>query len=145
MLQKLSACVRQDTQAVTSSQSLECQRFGLSCNNKHLVRSRMVRHTEMHVAPILTDLWAEVVGRAHTGLCQLHCAAQHLGHTKVAKFEQASSRHEDILGLDISAYKRDLHVRRDGQPSMSVQNTQTSSYSELHNRQTHEGTNSNEA
>ena len=78
------------------------------------------------VAPILTNLWAEVVGRAHASLCQLHCAAQHLGHTKVTKFQQASSRHEDILGLDISAYSRDVHVRLDGQPSTSVQNTQTS-------------------
>jgi hypothetical protein len=58
------------------------------------------------VAPILADFRAEVIWSANASLSQLHSATQHLGHSKITKFEQATSRHEYILRLDVSACSR---------------------------------------
>jgi len=58
------------------------------------------------VAPVLADFRAEVIWSADASLSQLHGATQHLGHSKITKFEQTTSRHEYILRLDVSAYSR---------------------------------------
>ncbi len=69
------------------------------------------RHEPEHahlciVAPVLTDFRAEVIRSANASLSQLHGATQHLGHSKITKFEQTTGRHEYILRLDVSAYSR---------------------------------------
>ena len=58
------------------------------------------------IAPVLADLRTEIVWSANACLGQLHGTAEHLGHAEVAKLEQASSRHEDILGLDVPLQSR---------------------------------------
>jgi hypothetical protein len=58
------------------------------------------------VAPVLADFRAEVIWSADASLSQLHGATQHLGHSKITEFEQATSRHEYILRLNVSAYSR---------------------------------------
>ena len=58
------------------------------------------------VAPVLTDFRTKVIWSADASLSQLHGATQHLGHSKITKFEQATGRHEHVLRLDVSACSR---------------------------------------
>ena len=53
------------------------------------------------VPSVLADFRTQIVWGADTSLCQLHCAAQHFGDAKVTQLQQPSSRHEDVLRLDV--------------------------------------------
>ena len=83
-----------------------------ACHSECLASGTKPAHSHLCVvAPVLADFRAKVIWSADAGLSQLHGATQHLGHSKITKFEQTTSRHEYILRLYVSACSRASCVR----------------------------------
>lgn len=60
---------------------------------------------------MLTDLGAEVVGRSHSGRCQICCVGKDPGNSKVSYLDNVLSSQKDVVGLQIFDHENECKSR----------------------------------